>query len=156
MSDRPISAESVPTKKGLTFYPEPYATLVKGRTRRKLGDFFGLSNFGVNLTTLDPGAVSAVLHYHKTQDEFVYVLDGSLTLITGEDEYQLESGDCMGFKAGTGLAHQLVNRSSKPATYIEIGDRSPNDEGGYPKDDLKAELAPDGSWIFMHKDGTPY
>lgn len=156
MSDKPVPAESISAKKGLTFYPEPFAALVNGRTKRKLGNFFGLSNFGVNLTELGPGAVSAVLHYHTTQDEFIFVLDGTLTLVADEEEFQLAAGDCMGFKAGTGIAHQLVNRSPNPATYIEIGDRSPNDEGGYPKDDLKVGLAPGGSLVFSHKDGTPY
>lgn len=156
MSDKPVHAESVPAKKGQSFYPEPFASLVKGRARRKLGDIFRLTNFGVNLTELEPGAVSAVLHYHKTQDEFIFVLYGSLTVVTGEQEFQMSAGDCMGFKAGTGVAHQIVNRSPEPAAYMEIGDRSPNDEACYPKDDLKAELAPDGSWIFTHKNGSPY
>jgi len=74
----------------------------------------------------------------------------------GEGEFQLAPGDRMGFKAGTGVAHQLVNRSGESVTYLDIGNRSPNEETEYPNDDIKAELSPDGSWIFMHKDGTPY
>jgi len=156
MRNEPISAESVLTRKGQTFYPEPFAAQVQGRTKRKLGDLFGLTNFGVNLTQLDPGAVSALLHFHSTQDELIFVLEGTPTLVAGEDEFKLAPGDCMGFKAGTGVAHQLANRSAESVTYLEIGDRSPNEETEYPNDDIKAELSPDGSWIFMHKDGTPY
>ena len=153
---RPISSLSVTVTKGATFYPEPFARQVQGRIKKKLGDLFGLTNFGVNLTQLEPGSVSALLHYHTTQDEFIYVLEGTPTLVIDEDEFQLAPGDCMGFKAGTGIAHQLVNRSDQMVTYLEIGDRSPDDTGGYPRDDLKAELAADGSWVFTRKDGTPY
>ncbi len=104
--NRPISAESVEVQKGATFYPEPFARQVLGRIKKKLGDVFGLSNFGINLTQLEPGAVSALLHQHKTQDEFIFVLDGRPTLIVNDDEWELDPGDCMGFKAGSGKAHQ--------------------------------------------------
>ncbi len=156
MRKQPIAAESVPARKGQTFYPEPFAAQVGGRTKRKLGDLFGLTNFGINLTRLEPGAVSALLHFHAVQDEFIFVLEGEPTLVLGEDEIHLAPGDCMGFKAGIGIAHQLVNRSGEPVTYIEVGDRTPDEKSEFPKDDIKAELSPEGSWVFTHKDGEPY
>lgn len=156
MKIAPIRAEEVSVAKGKTFYPEPFASLVKGRTKRKLGDLFDLTNFGVNLTELDPGAVSAVMHYHTKQDEFIFILEGTGTVLYGEQEFTVSSGDCIGFKAGTGLGHQLVNRSSEQVVYLEIGDRSPNDDGAYPNDDLHAQMSEEGTWVFTHKDGTPY
>ena len=136
-------------------YPEPFFSRMKGRMKRPLGDLFGLSNFGVNLTTLAPGGESALLHRHSKQDEFIYVVEGNPTLVTDRGEVELSPGMCAGFPAA-GLAHQLVNRSNKPAAYLEIGDRSPGDEGSYPNDDIAAALGPDGQWVLTHKDGTPY
>jgi uncharacterized cupin superfamily protein len=156
MRKEPINAEQVEARKGQTFYPEPFARLVAGRTKRKLGDVFGLASFGINLTHLEPGAVSALYHWHTVQDEFVFVLEGVATVLVGDDEFQMSAGDCIGFKAGTGIAHQLVNRSDARVTYLEIGDRLPGDSGGYPRDDLAFEFRPDGSIAFTHKDGTPY
>lgn len=106
---RPIQATAIPENTAKSLYPEPFATLVKHRTKRKLGDHFGLANFGVNLTTLAPGAISALKHHHGRQDEFVYVLSGTPTLRHGEEEYQMSPGECIGFKGGSGLAHQLRN-----------------------------------------------
>ncbi len=136
-------------------YPEPFLSRVKGREKRVLGDLFGLKNFGVNLTRLAPGAESALLHRHSKQDEFVYILEGTPTLVTDEGEELLRPGLCAGFPAG-GIAHQLVNRTNETVVYLEIGDRAPGDEGSYPRDDIKAALGPDGKWRFTHKDGTPY
>ena len=126
-----------------------------GRTKQPLGDLFGLTNFGVNLTRLAPGAVSALRHAHSRQDEFVYVLSGRPTLVTDEGRSELEPGMCAGFKAGTGNGHHLVNESTEDVLYLEVGDRTPGDEGSYPDDDLKA-LMVDGKWWFVHKDGSPY
>jgi uncharacterized cupin superfamily protein len=156
MNATPISAQSVPATLGKTIYPEPYAAQVKGRLKRKLGECFGLTQFGVNLTHLEPGAVSALLHSHSKQDEFIYVLEGSLTLVLGDQEFLLGAGDCYGFKAGTGVAHQLVNRSLATVTYLEMGDRTPGDEVAYPNDDLKATQTANGAWILTHKDGRSY
>lgn len=127
-----------------------------GRTKRKLGDVFGLSNFGINLTYLDPGAISALYHYHALQDEFVFVIEGTPTLIFGDQEYELSPGDCMGFKAGTGIGHQLVNRSNRPVAYIEVGDRTSGELSEFPNDDIVAKLSTEGSWVFLHKSGEPY
>ena len=126
-----------------------------GREKRCLGDWFGLSNFGVNLTALSPGAVSALRHAHTTQDELIYILHGHPVLISDAGEMQLSPGMCAGFKAGTGNAHQLVNRTSEEVQYLEIGDRSPGDGVVYPDDDLQAVLV-DGRWQFTHKDGSRY
>ena len=136
-------------------YPEPFASRMSRREKRPLGDMFGLSNFGVNLTRLPSSSVSALRHAHSRQDEFVYVLEGRPTLVTDQGETQLSPGMCAGFKAGTGNAHQLVNRTHEDVVYLEVGDRTPGDEGTYPDDDLKASLV-DGAWRFTHKNGTPY
>jgi uncharacterized cupin superfamily protein len=141
---------------GQTIYPEPYAARVKGRLKRKLGEFFELTTFGVNLTHLSPGAISALAHSHSKQDEFILVLEGTPTLVLGEEEFVLNPGDCYGLKAGTGIAHQLVNRSDEIVTYVEIGDRTPGDEVEYPNDDLKATQLTDGAWMLTHKDGRAY
>ena len=126
-----------------------------GRTKHPLGDVFGLKNFGVNLTRLAPGAISALRHAHSKQDEFVYILQGEPTLRTDEGRTPLSPGMCAGFRAGSGNGHQLVNETADEVVYLEVGDRTPGDEGSYPDDDLKAMLR-DGVWSFAHKDGTPY
>lgn len=140
---------------GKTIYPQPYASLVEGRLKRKLGEFFGLTNFGINLTDLLPGAISALIHSHSKQDEFIYILEGTPTLIIAKQEFTLHPGECYGFQAGTGIAHQLVNRSNEKVTYLEIGDRAEGDEVEYPNDDLKATQT-SGLWTLTHKDGSPY
>ncbi|WP_456445802.1 cupin domain-containing protein [Thiolapillus sp.] len=152
----PLSAPEVPLPTRCTSYPPPFDRLVAGRYKRKLGDHFSLKNFGVNLTTLEPGAVSALAHHHTLQDEFIYVLEGHPTLILGGQEHRLEPGDCCGFPAGRGIAAQLVNHSEHPASFLEIGDRTAGDEAVYPHDDLKAIQSSDGGWRFTHKDGRPY
>jgi uncharacterized cupin superfamily protein len=152
----PIAAESISPPDVPTILPAPLASRVAGRTKRKLGDHFGLTNFGVNLTQLAPGSASALLHRHSSQDEFIYVLQGKPTLRLNDEEHLLNPGDCMGFKAGSGVAHQLINRSKELVIYIEIGDRSADDEVDYPEDDLKAVFASGGVWKFTHKDGSAY
>jgi len=129
--------------------------MMKGRTKRALGDHFGLINFGVNLTTLAPGSLSALRHAHSRQDEFIYVISGTLTLRTDEGDLELSPGMCAGFRAGSNDAHQLINRGASEAVYLEVGDRTSGDEAIYPDDDLQARMH-EGQWIFTHKDGTPY
>lgn len=155
--DRPVAvaAREVPVRSKPSVYPEPFASRMAGREKRTLGDLFGLTNFGVNLTTLQPGAVSSLRHAHTRQDEFVYVLEGHPTLLTDRGATPLGPGDCAGFKAGTGDAHCLRNDTGSPVVYLEVGDRSPGDAGSYPDDDLQAVLV-DGRWAFLHKDGRPY
>lgn len=136
-------------------YPEPFFSRMAGREKRQLGDLFGLGNFGVNLTRLAPGGESALLHRHTRQDEFVYILEGSPTLVTEDGETELAPGMCAGFPAG-GSAHQLVNRTAADVLYLEVGDRTPGDAASYPRDDIQANLGPDGQWLFTHKDGRSY
>ncbi len=135
-------------------YPEPFASRFNGRTKRSLGDFFGIKKFGVNLTDLEPGAASALLHRHSKQEEFIFVLSGNPTLVLENEEVQLSAGMCAGF-IPSGSAHQIVNRTSEKVIYIEIGDRESSDVVTYPVDDFVAEMK-DGTWAFCHKDGRPY
>ncbi len=156
MKRQPVAAEAIPLNDQKTVYPQPFAAMVEGRDKRKLGDFFGLKNFGINLTCLSPGAISALLHYHSKQDEFIYILEGTPTLVLGDAEYLMNPGDCYGFKAASGVGSQLVNNSEGIVKYLEIGDRSEGDEAEYPNDDLKAIQTQSGQWRFVHKDGTAY
>lgn len=159
MSDesRPIAipAEAAPARTKPSNYPEPFASQMVGREKRPLGDLFGLTNFGVNLTRLAPNAISALRHAHTKQDEFIYILQGHPTLRTDEGCTVLSPGMCAGFKAGTGNGHHLINETAEEVVYLEVGDRTPGDEGFYPDDDLKA-LRVDDQWTFVHKDGTLY
>lgn len=150
-----IIAAEAPARTRPSNYPEPFASRMVGREKRPLGDFFCLTNFGVNLTRLAPNAASALRHAHTRQDEFVYILQGHPTLHTDEGLTQLSPGMCAGFKAGSGNAHCLINETEEDVVYLEVGDRTPGDEGSYPDADLKALLV-DGKWKFVHKDGTPY
>ena len=157
-TDLPIAARAldVPPRAQATNYPQPFAARMAGRQKRALGDYFGLTHFGVNLTRLAPGAVSALRHAHSVQDELVYILQGSVTLRTERGEVELLPGMCAGFKAGSGNAHQLVNRGSDDVLYLEVGDRTPGDSVAYPDDDIQALLDENGKWRFAHKDGTVY
>ena len=155
-SPEAIHAVEVPPRAKASSYPEPFASRMKGREKRPLGDFFGLQNFGVNLTRLAPGAVSALRHAHTRQDEFVYILEGHPTLVTDSGETPLEPGMCAGFRAGSGDAHHLQNRTAAEVLYLEVGDRTPGDGATYPDDDLQAVLGTDGKWRFTRKDGTAY
>lgn len=151
---QPVGALDVPPRAKASNYPEPFASQMAGRLKRQLGDFFGITRFGVNLTTLRPGGQSALLHRHSHQEEFIYILSGTPTLRTDEGEFLLRPGMCAGF-VPSGCAHQLINTSDEDVVYLEIGDRNPEDRGSYPEDDLEA-IWTDGSWRFLHKDGTGY
>lgn len=151
-----IAAEAIPPRSVASIYPEPFASRMAGRSKRALGDYFGLKNFGVNLTRIVPGGSSALRHAHTHQDEFVYILSGTATLVTNAGETLLGPGMCAGFPAGSGDAHQLVNRGREDVVYLEAGDRSTADRVVYPDDDIQAATAPDGSRIFTRRNGTPY
>ncbi len=138
-----------------TGYPEPYKSRVAGRHKRRLGDHAGLKNLGVNLTRLDPGAESSMRHWHTKQDEFIYVLEGEVTLVADAGRQKLKAGMAAGFPAGKEDGHQLVNETSRPVVYLEIGDRTPGDGATYSEADLAAKLV-GGKWVFTHKDGRPY
>lgn len=150
-----IEAASAPPRTKKSNYPEPFASRMAGREKRPLGDLFGLKSFGVNLTRLAPGGVSALHHRHSRQDEFVYVLEGEPTLVTDDGDTPMRPGMCAGF-AANGSAHHLENRTRSDVVVLEVGDRAPGDRGSYPSDDIQAAMGEDGKWRFTHKDGTPY
>ncbi len=152
-----LDPETVDVKTGSSYpesYPEPFRSLVGARRKRALGDALGLANYGVNLVELPPGALSSMRHWHSKQDEFVYVLDGELTLITDQGEQVLRAGMAAGFAAGSGDGHHMINRSDAPARYLEVGDRASGDAVVYPDVDL--DLPDNATDDFLHKDGTPY
>ena len=150
-----VNAIDVPVRTAITFYPEPFAARMKGRQKRQLGEFFGLKNFGVNLTRLAPDTISSLRHAHSKQDEFVYIVEGNPTLRTNEGSLRLSPGMCVGFRAGTGNAHHLHNTTSDDVLYLEIGDRGAGDEVTYPDDDIRL-IRRDGKAAYVHKDGSPY
>jgi uncharacterized cupin superfamily protein len=136
-------------------YPEPFRSRVAGRHRKRLGDAAGIKNFGVNLVTLDPRAESSMRHWHEKQDEFIFVVEGEITLVTNAGRQRLGPGMAAGFPAGSADAHQLVNETNKPVVYLEIGDRTPDDSASYPDVDLAVRMI-DGKWVYSRKDGRPY
>lgn len=136
-------------------YPEQFKEIVSGRLKQRLGNAAGLNNFGVNLVHLQPGSCSALRHWHTREDEFIYILEGELTLITNAGEQILGAGMAAGFPAGEADGHHLVNRSSKVAVYLEIGDRRSDDEVYYPDDDLVARRTKNVT-LFAHKNGNAY
>jgi len=137
-------------------YPEPFRSRVLPREKRPLGDALGLTNIGVNLTTLPPGKESSMRHFHTLEDELIFVVEGEVVLRTDEGEQVLTAGTCAGFPAGARDGHQLVNRSDRPVRYLEISNRDPADTAEYPDVDLACIRAPDGRPIFLRKDGSRY
>lgn len=155
MAEKPLvalAASEVAPRAGSN-YPPDLAKVVAGRTKRVLGDRFGLDQFGVNHVTLEPGAQSSHRHWHEVEDEFVYVLSGEIMLRDDHGEQRLTPGMCAGFKAGVMNGHCLVNASTSPATYLEIGTRSLTESAHYPDTDLKAGKV-DGKYWFTRKDGS--
>jgi uncharacterized cupin superfamily protein len=138
-----------------TGYPEPYRSVVAGRSRQRLGNVVGLDQFGVNLTRLKPGAQSAQRHWHAAEDEFVFIVEGTLVLCENDGETVLEAGDAAGFKAGVANGHCLVNRSTKDAVYLEIGTRAVREQAEYPDIDLRFRKDETGV-SYAHKSGEPY
>ena len=143
------------TPRSGTNYPAQYAGIIAGREKRVLGDKFGLTQFGVNLTTLAPGSWSAHRHWHEREDELVFIIEGELTLVDDAGEHVLSAGMCAGFKAGVANGHCLVNKSNAPATYVEIGTRSPEEIAHYPDIDMLATKA-GGKFSMTKKDGTSF
>jgi len=138
-----------------TAYPAPFDRVVVGRERKRLGNAAGLDQFGVNLTTLKPGASSALRHWHQNEDEFVYMLDGEVMLVEDGGETLLRAGDAAGFKANSGNGHHLVNRSNRDAVYLEVGTRSKLERVDYPDVDLMV-VRDDRGMRYTHKNGAPY
>ena len=153
--DAPVRAADAAPRTKPSNYPEPFFSRMLGRSKRPLGDLFGLDQFGVNFTELAPGGESSLFHQHTQQQEFIYVIEGPITLVLADAEHEMEAGMCFGFTPEQG-GHHLVNRSDKTVAYLEIGTRMAGDEGVYPRDDLKAVQNADMSWSFRHKDDTPY
>ena len=147
--------QTVPERRGSS-YPEPYRAQVEARRKRPLGDAAGLTQFGVNLVELPPGCWSSQRHWHTHEDEFVYVLDGELTLVTEAGEQILGPGMAAGFPAGKPDGHHLINRTARPATYLEVGSRRDDvDECDYPDIDMAVRLV-DGRQMYVKKSGEPY
>ncbi len=138
-----------------TGYPKPFDRVVVGRERRRLGNAVGLDQFGVNLTTLKPGAASALRHWHENEDEFVYVLAGEVVLIENEGACVLKPGHAAGFKANSRNGHHLVNRTDRDAVYLEIGTRAKYERAHYPDVD-RMVVRDDKGMRYTHKNGDPY
>jgi uncharacterized cupin superfamily protein len=154
--ERPALDPSIVPPRSSSGYPEPFRSRVLPREKRALGDALGLTRIGVNLTTLGPGKESSMRHFHSHEDEMVFIVEGEVVLITDRGEQRLVAGMCAGFPAGSGDGHQLVNRSDRPARYLEISNRDPADGAEYPDVDLVYRKQPDGTAIYTRKDGTPY
>ncbi|RYF88217.1 MAG: cupin domain-containing protein [Caulobacteraceae bacterium] len=147
-----IDVAAAPFREG-TDYPAPHDAPVRARRRWRLGDAAGLTAFGVNRLELDPGVWSSQRHNHSLEDEFVIVLQGEVVLVEDDGETVLRAGDCAAFKAGTGLAHHLINRSDQLAVVLEVGSREPQDASVYPDIDM---VWPAGGPWYTHADGRPY
>ena len=138
-----------------TNYPPPFDRVVEGRARRRLGNAVGLDQFGVNLTTLKPGAASALRHWHEKEDELIYMLEGEVVLVEDGGEIALKPGDAAGFKANNPNGHHLVNRTDRDAVYLEIGTRSKHDRVEYPDADILV-IRDDKGARYTHRNGEPY
>ncbi|MBN1240899.1 MAG: cupin domain-containing protein [Gammaproteobacteria bacterium] len=148
-----IAPDAAPTVEGST-YPAPYDEPCRQRFRRRLGDVAGLTQFGVNLTRLPPGCWSSQRHWHTDEDEFVFVVEGEVVLVTEAGEETLRAGDCAGFRAGEPDGHHIQNRTGADAVVLEVGTRRPqDDEVFYPDIDLRALKGRSG---YAHRDGRPY
>lgn len=147
-----IASLPVDTRTG---YPEPLNRVVEGRQRKRLGNAVGLDQFGVNLTTLKPGAASALRHWHEKEDELVYVLEGEVVLVEDEGETVLKPGDAAGFKANSPNGHHLINRTNNDAVFLEIGTRSKYEKASYPDVDLVA-VRDEHGMRYTRKNGEPH
>ncbi len=153
---RPALDPSTLEPRSTSGYPEPFRSRVLPREKRPLGEALGLTKIGLNLTTLMPGKESSMRHWHTREDELVFVLEGEVVLRTDEGEQVLTAGTCAGFPAGTRNGHQLVNRSARPARYLEISNRDPEDCAEYADVDLAYRKGPGETAIYLRKDGTRY
>ena len=142
-------------EKGGTGYPPEFAAITNGRFRKRLGDAGGLTQFGVNLCRIEPGSGSSIRHWHHNQDELVYMVSGEAVLIEDAGETVLRPGDIATFKAGVANGHNIVNRSTVDAVFLEVGTRTSDEVAEYPDIDLRAEQVA-GVMRFTHRDGSPY
>jgi uncharacterized cupin superfamily protein len=140
-----------------TSYPEPWRSLVMPREKRRIGDALGLTRIGINRTTLPPGKVSSMRHWHTHEDEFVFVLEGEVVLCTDSGEQVLRAGECAGFPAGSKDGHQLANRSSQPAVYLEVSNRDPEDTAYYSDPNVDMVWSPaHARGRITRRDGSEY
>jgi uncharacterized cupin superfamily protein len=149
-----INVADVPKYTG-SVYPDQFNHVVKGRVRQRLGEAIGLTQFGVNLSRLPPGAASSLRHWHEREDEMVFVLEGEVVLVEDSGEAVLKAGDAAAWKANSGNGHQLINRSDSDAVFLEIGTRSVDERTVYVDVDLVQERDAKGRRM-LHKDGRPY
>ncbi|MCW1918475.1 cupin domain-containing protein [Rhodobacter sp. KR11] len=149
-----IDLAQVPVKTG-SIYPEPYAAMMAGRSSLRLGQAGGLTQFGVNLVTLDPGALSSLRHWHLNEDEFVMVTEGTCILITDAGETEMRPGDCAAFPAGRPDGHHFINRTDAPARFLVVGTKAPSETATYSDVDMMVHMA-DGQARFTHKDGSDW
>jgi len=138
-----------------TGYPPPFDKAVEGRSRQRLARAAGLTQFGVNLCTLKPGAASSQRHWHENEDEFVYVLEGEVVLREDGGETVLKPGDAAGWKAGVPNGHCLINRSNRDAVFIEVGTRAPTERAHYSDIDMMV-VRDHREFRYTHKNGEPY
>ena len=149
-----VDIAKVPVKSG-TFYPAQFQAECKGRHKQALGDAIGLTQFGVNITRIEPGQTSALRHWHEQEDEFIYMLEGELVLAENDGEIVLKAGDAAGFKAGSGVAHRLINRRNRDAVYFEVGTRAKTERVHYPDVDLELVRDEKGR-RYQRRNGEPY
>jgi uncharacterized cupin superfamily protein len=152
----PLNHADVKSRPAKSPYPPPYNDgFHPDMTWKPVGAMFGLTNFGVNIVTLPPGGRSAERHWHKAQDEFVYVIEGTVTVMSEAGETPFSAGQCIGFKAGVEDGHMLENKSTAAVTYLCVGDRSNPEHVTYPDVDMQLVSDEKGP-RFLHSDGTPY
>jgi uncharacterized cupin superfamily protein len=149
-----LDLTQVPVRTG-SIYPEPYAAMMQGRSSLRLGDAAGLTQFGVNLVTLEPGAMSSLRHWHLAEDEFVMVTEGECVMVTDAGETVMRAGDCAGFPAGRPDGHHFLNRSAGVARFLVVGSKAPREVATYADVDLMVTVE-GGRATFTHKDGTPF
>jgi uncharacterized cupin superfamily protein len=138
-----------------TNYPAPFNKAVEGRARKRMGRAAGLTQFGVNLCTLKPGAASSQRHWHENEDELVYVLSGEVVLVEDGGETVLKPGDAAGWQAGVRNGHCLINRSNRDAVFIEVGTRAPQERAHYSDIDMQV-VRDHKDFRYLHKNGAPY
>lgn len=149
-----IDQTKCPVKTG-SIYPEPYASMMQGRSSLRLGDAGGLTQFGANLVMLEPGALSSLRHWHLNEDEFVWIVEGECTLVQDAGETVMRPGDCAAFPAGSSDGHHFINRSDRPARFLVVGSKAKHEVATYSDVDLMVEME-GGKARFTHKDGTEF
>lgn len=149
-----LDIDAAPLRTG-SGYPEPYKSQMDGRSSRRLGDLAGLTQFGVNIVTLEPGAPASLRHWHQKEDEFAIVLEGELVLVEDEGETVMRPGDCAAWKAGVANGHRFVNRSATPARFLVVGSKDPDEVSTYSDVDMVWTMK-DGAQVLTHHDGSPW